>query len=762
MMGLLARQCANPNPLAPHPIGTPARLHQQRLTNARRTFSPRPARLIPLRQSLCVALLAVCLLCTAVEAEFEMLLSGWYVDKVFTPGLQAPNHVAVSASGIIAITQWGSCDRVFRLHDDGSLSTYAAPSTANHAGIVFDATENLYVADFNGVLWRVTPGGAVSEFASAVDGYQMDISPDGEIFAAGGGGTAIQRITTDGQVSVYADGLTGPCDVAVSPSTGVVFILDFGAGTLYRVDAGSTLTPLISGLVHEWSYIACSPSGELYYWIHAGNLYRVSTLDGTRTELTWVKDSIANLHPTDFVFDHLSRIVCVDITYNHVVRLDLTTQTAERLWLGMGNTQGLAVAPVSGGLYMTFGHPFASGSGGVVGIETDGSTTPVVDGLGPDVCGLAFDSNDTGYVISTSLVADEWRSTVHSFSQGGVKVPMAMLPYHGHSLDVHPSTGQLWGLSYGEIWYFDDVWTRHVIPTASVGELVESLAFTPDGTLYVVIIRSDMMSIPVEAGLYRVNFPGPTFALVADLSTIGMCCPLHRIGGGRDGNIYWVGFCDRYTSDNEPDMHMLRITSGGVVTLFGQQLPMDPAAIAGDPSATDLYVASGCGVYRIFSTSPAVFKVEAWRGNIRADGAVHAAGFHGGGGDVAEWVSVSEGVKPGDVLELDPMATAVYRPSQTPCSSLVAGVVSTEPGFVLGEDTAIGRHVLLALTGVVPVKVTSEGGPIQPGDLLVSSSTPGHAMRWSGADPCPCALVGKALELMTDESGMILVLLTAH
>ena len=49
-----------------------------------------------------------------------------------------------------------------------------------------------------------------------------------------------------------------------------------------------------------------------------------------------------------------------------------------------------------------------------------------------------------------------------------------------------------------------------------------------------------------------------------------------------------------------------------------------------------------------------------------------------------------------------------------------------------------------------------------PGDLLVTSSTPGHAMRWSGPDPCPCALVGKALEPMTDETGLILVLLMAH
>ena len=58
--------------------------------------------------------------------------------------------------------------------------------------------------------------------------------------------------------------------------------------------------------------------------------------------------------------------------------------------------------------------------------------------------------------------------------------------------------------------------------------------------------------------------------------------------------------------------------------------------------------------------------------------------------------------------------------------------------------------------------MTNEGGPIQPGDLLVSSSTPGYAMRWAGDGPCPCALVGKALGPMMEESGTILVLLTSH
>jgi hypothetical protein len=145
-----------------------------------------------------------------------------------------------------------------------------------------------------------------------------------------------------------------------------------------------------------------------------------------------------------------------------------------------------------------------------------------------------------------------------------------------------------------------------------------------------------------------------------------------------------------------------------------------------------------------------------------SDASFYGSAFNLGAADVAEWVQVTGSVEAGDVLELDPSLAQSYRQAQTPCSDLVAGVVSTQPGITLGASTVGPQQALLALSGIVPVKVTNEGGPIQPGDLLVSSSTPGYAMRWAGPEPCPCALVGKALEPMADERGTILVLLTAH
>jgi len=122
-------------------------------------------------------------------------------------------------------------------------------------------------------------------------------------------------------------------------------------------------------------------------------------------------------------------------------------------------------------------------------------------------------------------------------------------------------------------------------------------------------------------------------------------------------------------------------------------------------------------------------------------------------------VLVSEPVEPGDVLEIDPENPGHYRKARGPCSSSVAGVVSTGPGFVLGHGEDTEGKALLALIGIVPVKVTDEGGPIRPGDLLVVSSTPGYAMRWDPESGEPCTFVGKALEALEAGTGTVLVLL---
>ena len=150
-------------------------------------------------------------------------------------------------------------------------------------------------------------------------------------------------------------------------------------------------------------------------------------------------------------------------------------------------------------------------------------------------------------------------------------------------------------------------------------------------------------------------------------------------------------------------------------------------------------------------------------GNAYADGS-----WTGGGADFAEMVRGEKGdYEPGDVLVIsDEIDRAVERSSE-PYSTKVIGVVSTKPGFVAGGGDEPEGDVPVAVVGIVPCKVTGEGGLIKKGDLLTTSSAPGYAMKASPVDIGgvkiyrPGTILGKAMEDFSGERGTILIYVNA-
>jgi hypothetical protein len=166
---------------------------------------------------------------------------------------------------------------------------------------------------------------------------------------------------------------------------------------------------------------------------------------------------------------------------------------------------------------------------------------------------------------------------------------------------------------------------------------------------------------------------------------------------------------------------------------------------------------------------------------VDGDGDVYADGSFTGPADFSEMVAVSSGaftVEPGDLMVIDPAGDREVVKSYEPRSTMVAGIYSTKPGFVGSErewdkpaESAdeVGSYSMkdmasefdeipLAVVGIVPCKVSAENGAISPGDLLVTSSTPGHAMR--DDDARAGTIVGKAMQSHSSSTGVIKVLVT--
>lgn len=142
-------------------------------------------------------------------------------------------------------------------------------------------------------------------------------------------------------------------------------------------------------------------------------------------------------------------------------------------------------------------------------------------------------------------------------------------------------------------------------------------------------------------------------------------------------------------------------------------------------------------------------------------------GTQTGGADFAESVAVAgkqSKYEPGDVLVIDPDSDRNFKLSAEPYSTTVAGIYSTKPGFLgsehQSEDDALTHEIPMAMIGIVPCKVTAENGPISRGDLLVTASTPGYAMRATDKSRLQGAVVGKALQPLAKGTGKIEILVT--
>lgn len=164
-----------------------------------------------------------------------------------------------------------------------------------------------------------------------------------------------------------------------------------------------------------------------------------------------------------------------------------------------------------------------------------------------------------------------------------------------------------------------------------------------------------------------------------------------------------------------------------------------------------------------------------WDGGATATRKFHidANGSYNAGGDFAEALNAVGGksrYEPGDVLILSQDHPGGVERSCRAADCKVVGVYSTRPGMIGisgNDETRINADdIPVAITGIVPTKVSSENGQIRPGDLPTTASTPGHAMR---ATPATIngvtvygtgTIIGKAMEPLPKGTGVIRVLIT--
>jgi hypothetical protein len=208
------------------------------------------------------------------------------------------------------------------------------------------------------------------------------------------------------------------------------------------------------------------------------------------------------------------------------------------------------------------------------------------------------------------------------------------------------------------------------------------------------------------------------------------------------------------------NIHCASITAGTYVGLSSQRINQD---------ASNVIVTTSYVNVAVNGSNIASFGAQGIMPTANASGTLGSSGvrwnnvFAVNGGflsvnanyaDLAEKYVADADYAPGTVLMFG--GDKEVTQCDTDMSSRVAGVVSTNPAYLMNSGLEGEHTVELALTGRVPTKVR---GPILKGDLIVSAGD-GHA-RAEGI-PQVGTVIGKALENFDGDTGVIEVVVGKH
>jgi hypothetical protein len=375
------------------------------------------------------------------------------------------------------------------------------------------------------------------------------------------------------------------------------------------------------------------------------------------------------------------------------------------------------------------------------------------------------------------------------------------IPYAGRLTDKagQPVVGGAYDLSftlYGTVSGGQSLWSEmqrgvvvsrgEFLTTLGSVEPIPATALSGQSLWLAVAVRG-----PSEAGFTAL---APRQRVSAASPTAGAACPHDHLGE------WWTG--DPGTGNNGLRVESTRTDSNGItgvahngtnaVGVFGwttQGVGVQGSSDSSDGvkgtsnTGTGVYGhCSGLVCYGMFSDGD-----MAVAGSLWVDSALTVQGyatFSGGkSGYVVEIAQNDDSVplEAGDVIVISGAGLPVVgeipvikvRRATTGGTSAVVGVV--DKYYVLTPKTAApdgraegvfdetviapGEYLSVVTLGAYKaIRVDASYGPIAPGDLLVLSPNPGHAMR--ADSPQPGTIIGKALGELLDGTGVIPVIVT--
>jgi hypothetical protein len=213
------------------------------------------------------------------------------------------------------------------------------------------------------------------------------------------------------------------------------------------------------------------------------------------------------------------------------------------------------------------------------------------------------------------------------------------------------------------------------------------------------------------------------------------------------------------TTVHHPGLHVSNTNSSGIA-IFSTVTSSDANLVVvnkGDGKLIKAFSGSNGGNL--------VFQVDN-DGNLHCDSEASCASLEiRGGADLSEPFAMSDDLaEPGSVVVIDEDHPGRLKLSTQAYDTKVAGIISgaggVKPGIRMTQEDALEGGQNVALSGRVYAWVDASEGAVNPGDLLTTSDTPGHAMKASDRSKVHGAILGKAMSRLEQGRGLVLVLVS--
>lgn len=184
------------------------------------------------------------------------------VRSTFDSGFNAVG-VAFNSQGVLFASDFGG-GNIYQYSANGTRATFAS-NAGNPAHLIFDSVGNLYATsrDNTGNLYKFSPDGTKSIFASGLgyDAWGLAIDHNDNLFVANGQ-HEVFKITAAGQMSLFAGNLGDPLSVAVD-GNGYVYVGSYVSGEIRRFTPDGSQSTVFASVSNP-QCLAFDSAGNLF------------------------------------------------------------------------------------------------------------------------------------------------------------------------------------------------------------------------------------------------------------------------------------------------------------------------------------------------------------------------------------------------------------------------------------------------------------------------------------------------------------------